>query len=261
MRRGKQNRTYVISVLILAAIAGGALYMKGLGGEPRPGSLEITIPDSGSQVFLDNKKKTTTIALNQKIVFNRLTSRVHTILVNTPGNYPWYKAFDLSKETSSALTSFSIHTDLKSMDVPATDPQFQPIKTLIAKDILPQTTAKKISASGNVALWVDTDSNSVHAEWIRSTSELPSFFCPLGACSPHIIAFNGKAPIRSLDFFKNRDDVIIIAIENTISALELSISPPQNFQPIFTGTSPRFHQPESGILFIESGRTISVLRY
>lgn len=259
----KKQRAYIISLLFLAVVTASALYYKNarVASGSHTASIEITIPDQGSRVFLDNKQKTTTTVKNQKIVFKKLDQRVHNILVDSPGSYPWYKTFDLVKEKFPVLTSYSVSTILSKTDISANDPKYQSIKTVIQKTALPSKTSKKRSADGNVDLWVDATMNSIHAEWIGDKNNLPRFFCPLGICSPTIVVFNSKTTISSADFYKNRADVIIVALDTSISALELDVSPPQNFQPIFTGAAPRFHQPESGILFIESGQTLSIVRY
>ncbi|TSC61602.1 MAG: hypothetical protein G01um101448_817 [Parcubacteria group bacterium Gr01-1014_48] len=258
----KQSYITIIALFIIALMMGlwssGALTRH---SGPKNASIEITVSDIGSRVFLDNKRKNTTTKENEVVIFKHLESRVYTVLVASEGHYPWYKAVDLTKNQEVEFTPFSVATNLTNMTVPSTDPKFQSIKTVIHKDILPTKTGKRRSANGNVDIWTELSSNSIHAEWVGNAVSLPNFFCPLGACTNHIIIFSGKTPIRSLDFYKNRDDAVILAIENSISVLELDISPPQNFQPIFTGDSPKFHQPESGILFIQSGQAISVVRY
>ncbi len=263
MSMKRRQRTYAIGLVVLVVIAAGSLYYKNahLSGAQKNGSITITVPERGSGVFLDNKHKTVTTKADQEVTFKKLDDKVHSILVDTPGAYPWYKAFDLSKDKSPALTSYAVATTLSKIEILTSDPKYQSVKTVVEKAALPSITSKKRSANGNVDLWVDAATNSIHAEWIGDPGTLPRFFCPLGTCSPHLVILNGKTPIRSVDFFKNREDVIIVAIDNSISALELDISPPQNFQPIFLGTAPRFDQPENGILFIESGATLSVVRY
>lgn len=264
MRIEQRKRPYITLVALFTAALIVGLWGSGAlrgGSAKNNGSIQITIPDSGSRVFLDNKRKNTTTRENETVTFKRLEPRVYTVLVASEGRYPWYKAVDLSKNKKTELASFSIPTNLPSMTVLPTDPKFQSIKTVIDKGALPTATAKRRSPSNTVDIWVEPSSNSIHAEWVGDATALPKSFCPLAACNNHIVIFSGKTPILGLDFYKNRDDAVILAIENSISALELDISPPQNFQPIFTGDTPKFHQPENGILFVESGAVLSVVRY
>ena len=261
MKIPKGQRAYIIIVAILALIALVGLYGKRHSQDSSSYSIQITVPNAQSRIFLDNKRKLITSAPNQKVVLSGLDSRTYTVLVSKEGEYPWYKAVNLRDNHTISLTTFSVATALPTMTIPKSDPKYQTIKTVIDKAVLPTQNTKRTSASGTVAIWVDPATNSIHAEWIGDAARLPLYFCPLQKCSPHIIFFSAKTPIHSVDFFRNRDDVVIVSVENSISALELDLSPTQNYQPIFTGGAPHFYQPESGILFIESGGDLSVVRY
>jgi len=267
MKRARKNRRYAFFVAILLVIAAFSLYTKGYRlstrgiTQTKVGEIRLVVPEKGSAVFLDNKEKLTTGRPNQEVVFKRLENRVYTLLVAQENRFPWYKAVDLSKTNTASLASFSMSKVIPSITVNADEPQYQSIKTVIERGVPATAAAKRRSKSNLVEAWIESGDNSIHAQWLGQPADIPRSFCPLGDCLAHIVIFKGKSPIRSLDFFRDRDDVLIVAIENSISALELDTAPPQNFQPIFTGENPRFEQPEDGILFIQNGPAFAVVRY
>ncbi|MEK7081447.1 MAG: PEGA domain-containing protein [Patescibacteria group bacterium] len=99
---------------------------------------------------------------------------------------------------------------------------------------------EKVSPRGKVGLW--REGNQILAKWLKSDRSLPYYFCEGNNenCREIIAIFNSASVVRSLDFYPGRDDVVVIAVENGIFAIEIDSRKTQNFQPIYKGVDPYF---------------------
>lgn len=99
---------------------------------------------------------------------------------------------------------------------------------------------EKVSPRGKVGLW--REGNQILAKWLKSDRSLPYYFCEGNNenCREIVTIFNSASVVRSLDFYPGRDDVVVIAVENGIFAIEIDSRKIQNFQPIYKGVEPYF---------------------
>jgi hypothetical protein len=82
-----------------------------------------------------------------------------------------------------------------------------------------------------MALWLH-DGN-VHAVWVRPSDPPPFYFC-VKECVRELV-IDWKEPIRRYDFFPNRNDVVVVASDQGIYAVELDDRSQRNIQVIRAG--------------------------
>ncbi len=118
-----------------------------------------------------------------------------------------------------------------------------------AKKILPDQIDQDINQNNNyertttaqdIKIWWNPVSNEIYADWLKEDSEIPYYLCGQKPCQQPFQIFKSRLPIKNIDFFPQRKDVIIMAIDNGIYALEMDKKGQQNFQSIYKGKDPTF---------------------
>jgi hypothetical protein len=66
--------------------------------------------------------------------------------------------------------------------------------------------------------------------------------------------------VRSADFFPGRNDVLLIAANQSIFAIDAKLSDPRNYQPIFTGVAPLFVKGTDNSLLIKDGDSVYMMK-
>lgn len=85
---------------------------------------------------------------------------------------------------------------------------------------------------GQIKVWQTADAKEIWAEWLDK--KMPPFYFT----DRKVRIFNSRSAIRSFNFLPKRKDVLVVAVENGVFALEIDGRKPQNFQPIYKGRSP-----------------------
>lgn len=67
-----------------------------------------------------------------------------------------------------------------------------------------------------------------------------------------------KEKIKALDYYKNRNDVIVIAVEEGIYALEIT---QENLQPIYKGVNPIFVKKDNDTIYILDNNNLMLVNY
>ncbi len=104
-----------------------------------------------------------------------------------------------------------------------------------------------------IRIRIGEDKREVLAEWIVE-EPLPYFFESRGETS----VFKPKTDVRGIGFYPGRRDIILVAVENGIFALELDGRGMRNFQPVYKGKNPVFAVLENLIYILDDGRLFEV---
>lgn len=97
----------------------------------------------------------------------------------------------------------------------------------------------------NEKIWWDSNTNEIFANWLKKDSIPPHYICDPFIqtkekdCGLPVQIFKGNQPIKSLNFYPNRKDVIVIAINTGVYALEIDKRGGQLIYPIYKGGDPR----------------------
>ncbi len=200
-----------------------------------PSSISILSPSPQSSIFVDGNKKTTTKTANQLVEIGNLSAEVHNVLVAHTDFFPWAKNVSVEHGKTAELRPFLIPLAPQATIVLETNPLYREIKTNIAGDTLPSIRSPKTSADGGVSIW--TEDSVVYAMW-QGDKKAPLSLCESNC--DRMMVFASDSPIRSLGFYTNRNDVIVIAVKSGIYAIEINASGIQNFQPLYEGKEPAF---------------------
>jgi hypothetical protein len=223
----------------------------GIWKEVRSSSMDVYIEKAGAAVFLDEKRVGTSNTDDQTITLERVSPGEHSILVYLAGYYPWEKTVRVRTGDATKVRSFFVRKNITPSYIKTefTDADRNRINDMIAT----ADTNKKISFFGNGNVEIKKDNNEISATWLGDSASLPDFFCNDTDCANSISVFNSDVgQIGMIDFYPNRDDVVLFSLGESIYAIEIDQKGTQNFQPVYTGTSPKFTTEEqSSMVFIK----------
>lgn len=265
---------------ILTALVIFTLYTLGfrLGTRLEPvkvGAIDLSANETGLQIFLDNRERKA-LFQNGFYLMKNVTPGAHSLLVSKDGFWPWAKTLTVVQNSTRRLYAFifpmdGISVKTLSPEMPEYDLARRRFKTMqppslksAYSELLPDASVKEwialnapdriVSSDTSTALYVLD--HTIYVAWISDTDAPPHYFCEENPCKLVMPVTVSTAPVKSIDFYKGRPDVIIFAAGNTIYGIEVDREGTQNFQPLFTGTDPYFYQDPKGALYIKDGNSI-----
>jgi len=100
---------------------------------------------------------------------------------------------------------------------------------------------QKFNSQNTERLWLDNETNEVWVEWLADEALTPYYLCDNKPCeSINYLISSFKFPVKNADFFPGRKDIIIVAVQNGIFALEMDGRGGRIMQPIYKGKYPSF---------------------
>ncbi len=258
----------------------------------KTGGVYIYSPESGSEIYLDGDKIEETGFFLKDFFVDDLKPGKYSVLISKEKFWPWAKNVTIEEGMVAEAIAFLIPKDPDGEIIPkntedggaatgtankkpAVNPEYLKILSLFedekisVKEKLVQKNAtsatsteetagglyEKISPRGKVGLW--REGNKIFAKWLKSDRTLPYYFCEGNNenCKEIVIVFNSPSVIKSLDFYPGRDDVVVIAVENGIFAIEIDQRKIQNFQPIYKGVDPYFLVTD-GVFYVKDKEVI-----
>ncbi len=275
----RKRRTYfwILSILFVFIIPPIMLYTSGyrLGPEftlVETGGMYIYAPEPGSVIYIDGKERHQTSILGRDWFVQNVTPGTYTVLIAKSGFWPWIKevvvterqvaealAFLIPKEpeievipktleekTGTATTTKNNPAYIEALALFAEKKKINVFTSTVPAPIAAIVVPEKFSPYGRVGLM--REENRILAYWMKNKDDLPNYFCRGSACASPVIAFSSVIPIRSFDFYPGRDDVLLIAVQNGIFAVEIDARKTQNFQPIYMGEGPDFRFGDAGFI-------------
>ncbi|MFM2357791.1 MAG: hypothetical protein RJA61_528 [Candidatus Parcubacteria bacterium] len=238
---------WVAVILILGLFAYSFLGAKG--------SIVITSPLDQTIVYLDNVSYRT-IKKDSPLSI-RIDAGVHTIITSRDGYFPWTKDVEVVEGETITLSPFMLPSNPSGEIITGADPEHDKIVSLVKKAPLPVRESRKRSDSGNVEIWVA--GNTIYANWIGKKEEVPVYFCLAGQdpCDTTIEIFRAES-VENLDFYANREDVLIFSAGNGVMAIEMDgRGDIKNSQPLYLGTRPHFFKQDASTLYVLDGETLA----
>ncbi len=220
----------------------------------RVGGLFIAVPQSGSKVYLNNELKAQTNFFQSGVFIQDLTPHHYSVLVAKDGYWPWTKTLPVKGsevvEAKALMIPLTVNGELigtKSPDykaaLAATNAQKREIRTATSsRQMLGLTQDNR----GRAQIWFDTNQR-VSIQWL-SDAPLPFYLDK----SKKVI-FESHSPIRDISFLPGRDDVVVLASDIGVFALEIDGRGTQNFQPIYKGKEPNFVRVDNTLYVLDSG--------
>jgi len=189
--------------------------------ENSKGTLKIVTDDKNLEVLIDGKS-VEPVSSSEKVLSYKIKKGSHSIILNEEGYWPWAKKIDIKEKQIIEIFPFFVLKNSSGFIITKNDPEYYKIKSLF---------------------WKNT-----HINWDMDEN------------TPSIIK-DFKDEIKASDFYKDRDDVVIIAVQNGIYALEINSDTMPNFQPIYKGKDPFFVKKDNHSLYIKDGDSIMEVSY
>lgn len=211
------------------------------------------------RVFLDNSRVTYKENADGTLALLNIAPGAHSLLVFKDNYWPWFKDIDIVSDAVVTIAPFVISKEVHGVIIPSDDREYGTITRAIRNAAVPLSTTPLSSQSGTTDVWVE--GTSVWAKW-RPNTEPPSYFCNgTRACPDTVEVTQIDSGIRSIAFYKNRDDILLIATQNGIFAIELDKrGNTQNFQPVYKGAAlPTFAPKDENTLYVQDGAIVFII--
>ncbi|MEK9167894.1 MAG: hypothetical protein AAB769_00990 [Patescibacteria group bacterium] len=243
------------------------------------GGIYIYSPEANSIIYLDNNEEHETSVFQKDYFVQNLTPGTYSVLIAKDGFWPWIKEVSVEERVVSEAIAFLIPKDPESAVIPKTTSEIvvkkngatttiekanQEYKDALLLFKMPPagvatttlsgaSTTEKISGRGRVGLW--QEDNRILARWLKDADSLPNYFCRGEICNDMVIVFSSPDKIRNFDFYPGREDVILLAVQTGVYAIEIDTRKAQNFQPVYKGADPKFIV-SGNTLYIKDGDNI-----
>ncbi|MFA5838844.1 MAG: hypothetical protein WC849_02810 [Candidatus Paceibacterota bacterium] len=200
----------------------------------KAGSLEIVSPEIGVRVFINENEKEIN-PRDIKINFKKVPVGMNSIVVAKEDYWPWMKKVEMKEGEKTIIYPFMVQVLQK--DIFAIDENsdlYKATKNKIENYFIPNKDKKFVSEDVSATLWVYN--NSIFFQRIDSGDVIE--------------VFKGVEAISSVDFYKDRNDVIIFSMGSYIYVIEANTKNNQNFQPLFQGIKPLFAKKDNQKIYI-----------
>ncbi len=248
MRSENQKNIYIgagivaLIAIIIIGLSVSGYHVSGF-GIVKGGDLTVVLPEAAEGnatstankpvLFIDGKEVNGTTAKN-------LTPKTHEVIVAQENFWPWRKEVTIQSDETVTVTPFFVPSNTSGFTIANVDKDYPAINALFTKNTLPSEANPKVSADKTTSVWLAGQSIMTKEVSAATSSE----------------AFSATEDIRSLDFYKDRNDVVIIAIGNGIYALELDNTGGQNFQPIYKGVAPSMIVKDAQTIYVKDGAVL-----
>lgn len=223
----------------------------------KTGGLYVSSPVAGSKIFINNKERKETNLWQSGLFLQSLKPVKYSILVAKDGFWPWQKNLIVKEQSVTEARAMLIPKEPKG-EIISNEEIFTSLKTL--KENLSTTTNERFSSNQREKIWWNSADNEVWIKWLGLKESLPYFFCDDLSCAEEKMILRSVFPIRNVDFYPNRKDIIVLAVQNSIYALEIDGRGGRMLHPIYKGKEPIFIIPknESLIYILDEDNLIKI---
>lgn len=221
----------------------------------KQGTLTIENLPAESEVYVDN-------ALRGRFEGNtdiKLNPGLHDIIISKTGAWPYLEKISIGKSEPSnhpILKPFLISQNPDGKLIGTTEPEYLEAVSLFNKRAVPLVESKLLSPNGLVSIYVN-DGKIFAVNEVEDGQPLPIF---LGDPNYETLeVFDPVTEVRNLAFYKDRDDVLVIAIQDGVFVLELDPTVVQNLHPVIEGEAPDFRINEAGKFYAKDGNLLMLI--
>lgn len=227
----------IILIVLITLIGYATGYRVGGFGIGKVGIVTMTIPFSGTSIFVDTDTQIVTTTDNEPENIS-LSPGTHQIIVSRKGDFPWEKNITMQSGGTIALAPIFVAQNSSGEIITNSDPEYYKIKNAVQSDVLPSEGYPIASFDKSVTLWVD--SNSIVTDIASSTD----------------IVVQPETAIKNVAFYKNRNDAVIYSAGDSINVIETSTDGTQNFFPLYKGTDPHFIANDANSIYVLDGTSL-----
>lgn len=250
----------------------------------RTGGLFVSADETEVEIFINGELEKRTNLLQSGIFLQGLTPGGISIIAAKEDYWPWAKEIEIKESIVAEARAFLVPKEPKGevllngkykniysitdqellvLEIekngrktydfysPA-DKNFK-VNALMAASEFLASAADVTDLRKKTRIRISDNKLQVLAEWLDE-NPLPYFFSERGVVS----VFNSKSEIRGVSFYPGRRDVILLAVENGIFAIELDGRGTRNFQPVYKGKNPTFAVLRGLVYILDDGRLFEV---
>ncbi len=238
------------------------------------GGIYINSAPSGSNIFLNDKLKDSTSFFSKNIVLKNLHIGTYDIKVEKEGYNTWIKKIKVFKNLVSDANVFMLPEKIEVRQIPKyiasttkTNSEYADILSLFAKKpaILKTVSTSSIDLksnlgtklspimSGKIGIW--REGYFIYAKWFGREDQAPRYFCNEENCSKTIQVVQLEDIPMRFDFLSGYSDVIVVALNQKVFALQIEENTEKKNQLIYEGNEPDIRL-SGGALYIKDGHFI-----
>ncbi len=206
---------------------------------PRFGGSELTIETHQPEVtfLLGTKEIGVSEEGQEKIVYSGISKETKAVYAIKPGYLPWGKTINFEDYEKVTINPFLLPHTADSLEVSKDTKEFDSIRSMAFEYDRPTKENPLESMGGKQKVWLEK--NKVVVSWSGQVEERPEYFCT-PECSSLITVFEPIDPIRTVYFYKDRDDVLVASLGEGVYVFEIDTRFNQNMHPLYGGDIPRF---------------------
>ena len=222
-----------------------AILVYGYQSSANLGAITVHVPYANTAVFWNNEEVRLTTATDQEVVVGRVAPGEQSVLVYKEGYYPWEKTMYMREGEKADIFPFLVREN----------PGQHEVDPAIFANVIPPN-GKKVSASGAIA--VDNANGKIYA--IRLTDDKSTLFCgyehETETCYETVVVLDIQQTINNVDFYPDRDDVILFSTKDGLYAIEIDGRGTRNFQPIYEGSTDGFLvNKRTSSIYVKNGQS------
>ncbi len=225
-------------------------------GVTRPSFIAISPFTQGTTFFLDGEPVTDANAVHAVIDGDIITITVpaglHDVVFARNKYSPWEKTLDIESGEHITVGPFNIPATTNGVLLKPTDAEYRNAVQLLAAGAKTPSEQSPVSSRDNtIEAFVRGQSLIAHVK----SGTPPQSFCDTSCESEkEVVAL--QAEVRGLAFLPGRNDVLLMAVQDGIFAIELDTRGIQNFQVLYRGIRPTFAVSPEGLIYIKEGDSI-----
>jgi len=238
----------------------------------RTGGLYVSVPYSGSDVFLENDIVKQSGFFSKNVFVQNLSPKMYEVRVEKEGYQTWYKTLGVFPKTvtegypfliksTPALTLIpefptpadillATSTLIKTATSTKQTGQYKEVKALFAPVSATSTASTSDFKKIRRNLLVENKKGILQVSWTGDQESIPHYFCEYEKCKTKIL-IDADATIKTFDFFPGRNDLIIYGTQNGIFVTEIDDRSKQNVNNILIGSGLDFRVKDYDIIFIK----------
>lgn len=217
----------------------------------KTGGIYIASPVSGSQIFINEQLEKETNILQNSVFTQNLKAKNYSVLVAKDGYSPWRKELEVKPQYVTEARAFLLPEDysesatilMRDNLTPLGVSDYDDVLQILKHDkrfgeVIASTTPPSIerfALHDKLRLWRYSGENKIRIEWLDKETPKPYYLE-----ESKQLVLDSPQEIRSMDFYPRRSDVIIVARENGIFAIEIDERGGRNIQTIYKGKNPIF---------------------
>jgi hypothetical protein len=219
-------------------------------GVTLPAEIVISPFTQGSELYLDGER-VMEAEIDGDTVTLRTSAGPHEVATNRTNYSPWQKALDIDSGERVVVGPYNIPATTNGAVVATTDAEYRAARDLLAQAKVPTKESPIVSRDGKIEAYVDGQSLVARVK----EGEPPQSFCA-ESCETEKQVVTLDAEVRGLSFLPGRNDVLLMAVQDGVFAIEIDTRGTQNFQVLYRGIRPTFAASPEGLIYLRDNDTI-----